>query len=128
MEVCRDDPPMRVKKLDRTFGVCTVVDNPGSLGHAEYRCRPCAHVWKEGGCVKGAACTYCHICGEADFRAYQSIKKAWKKSSKVKNSGVPGSGDVANLIAYITVDGVSRLGEGNTSPDSDDAASSVDSR
>ena len=51
----------------------------GSAGHAHGTCRPCAHAWRPAGCCKGLACTFCHLCGESDFKAFRSLGKAEKE-------------------------------------------------
>lgn len=61
-------PALSASELDTA-----VSDLPslGSADHASATCRPCAHSWRGSGCLKGAACAYCHICGGADFQAYK---------------------------------------------------------
>ena len=45
----------------------------GSAQHFNRACRPCAHIWRPKGCSKGLRCTYCHLCGEDEWRAYKRI-------------------------------------------------------
>mmetsp|Transcript_4059 Transcript_4059/g.11022 ORF Transcript_4059/g.11022 Transcript_4059/m.11022 type:complete len:396 (-) Transcript_4059:151-1338(-) len=54
----------------------------GSLGHAEGTCRPCAHSWKPGGCVKGFSCTFCHLCSEDDFRRTRKDRASYFRAQK----------------------------------------------
>jgi len=51
----------------------------GSLQHWSGDCRPCAHSWRPGGCSKGEACTYCHLCGELELVAH---RRKWKKKRR----------------------------------------------
>jgi hypothetical protein len=51
----------------------------GSAAHARGQCAPCAHSWRPNGCSKGKECTFCHICGEKEFRDLVEKKKLNKR-------------------------------------------------
>jgi len=54
----------------------------GSAGHRVGRCKPCAFVWKEGGCSNGTDCPFCHLCGPSERRNRKKERKAqWQKVS-----------------------------------------------
>mmetsp|Transcript_25331 Transcript_25331/g.72240 ORF Transcript_25331/g.72240 Transcript_25331/m.72240 type:complete len:540 (-) Transcript_25331:71-1690(-) len=59
----------------------------GSAGHALGNCKACAHVWKPGGCAKGAECTFCHLCDEEDFKQRRRDKLSRLKAEKVRRRG-----------------------------------------
>mmetsp|Transcript_154461 Transcript_154461/g.375014 ORF Transcript_154461/g.375014 Transcript_154461/m.375014 type:complete len:132 (+) Transcript_154461:109-504(+) len=43
---------------------------PGEVNsHQAGTCRPCGFFWRPGGCAKGAACTFCHICKPNHLKA-----------------------------------------------------------
>merc|ERR1719215_791044 len=46
----------------------SVFPSIGSMGHHNRACRPCAHVWKAAGCSKGRNCSFCHLCGQKEFK------------------------------------------------------------
>lgn len=69
----------------------------GSAGHYNGTCRPCAWEPKAGGCSKGSACNFCHLCeeGEVKKRKKQRIvalreSRARKKLEKSKIALPPG--------------------------------------
>lgn len=59
----------------------------GSVGHALRNCKACAHVWKPGGCAKGAECTFCHLCDEEDFKQMRRDKLSRLKAEKARRRG-----------------------------------------
>eukprot|EP00931_Biecheleriopsis_adriatica_P072416 TRINITY_DN4667_c0_g1_i1.p1 TRINITY_DN4667_c0_g1~~TRINITY_DN4667_c0_g1_i1.p1 ORF type:complete len:520 (+),score=86.93 TRINITY_DN4667_c0_g1_i1:45-1562(+) len=63
----------------------------GSVAHAEGTCKPCAHNWKPGGCVKGFDCTFCHLCEGDDFRRRrkEKLKKLKAERGQKKGAGQP---------------------------------------
>eukprot|EP00928_Gymnodinium_smaydae_P055213 TRINITY_DN38807_c0_g1_i1.p1 TRINITY_DN38807_c0_g1~~TRINITY_DN38807_c0_g1_i1.p1 ORF type:complete len:317 (+),score=57.72 TRINITY_DN38807_c0_g1_i1:121-1071(+) len=61
----------------------------GSAGHSTSTCRPCAHSWKPGGCSKGRACEFCHMCGEGEFRQKRKLRAVGRKN--------PGPNNVASV-------------------------------
>jgi len=64
------------------------VPSLGSAGHADGKCRPCAHNWRSTGCAKGADCSFCHVCDEEDFRAFRRLNKVTKEQ-KAAAQGSP---------------------------------------
>mmetsp|Transcript_129227 Transcript_129227/g.359868 ORF Transcript_129227/g.359868 Transcript_129227/m.359868 type:complete len:229 (+) Transcript_129227:121-807(+) len=58
----------------------------GAEGHEEGTCKPCAWFFKPGGCSKGPACKFCHMCGPDELKkrrkeryADLKAKTGWKK-------------------------------------------------
>jgi len=79
--------------------------HPGSLLHSQGLCRPCAHSWKPDGCSMGHACSFCHICGENEFRNYRFQKGgirsgATKKRMMNATSSVPSTENEAPLRGH----------------------------
>eukprot|EP00929_Paragymnodinium_shiwhaense_P090502 TRINITY_DN50698_c0_g1_i2.p1 TRINITY_DN50698_c0_g1~~TRINITY_DN50698_c0_g1_i2.p1 ORF type:complete len:173 (-),score=19.76 TRINITY_DN50698_c0_g1_i2:327-845(-) len=58
----------------------------GSAGHAEGRCRPCAHVFRSQGCARGALCQRCHLCTQEEFLEYRHRVKAWRAVRRARAS------------------------------------------
>jgi hypothetical protein len=46
----------------------------GSIGHARASCKPCAFVYTKG-CVSGARCRFCHLCGPDARKVHIQEKK-----------------------------------------------------
>lgn len=46
----------------------------GSAEHASSNCKPCAWVWKAGGCQSGHLCSYCHLCPEGELKSRKKSK------------------------------------------------------
>lgn len=46
----------------------------GSEGHSRGDCRPCAHNWRPGGCIKGFECTFCHSCESGALKRRKKLK------------------------------------------------------
>lgn len=46
----------------------------GSAEHGSGSCRPCAWVWKAGGCQSGHLCGYCHLCPEGELKSRKKSK------------------------------------------------------
>jgi len=57
----------------------------GSQSHQTGICKPCAFVWKAGGCANGVECPFCHLClpGERRRRKKQRFA-AWSKEALVQ--------------------------------------------
>jgi hypothetical protein len=62
-------PPMPSMQTQGNQGILSA----GSAGHNKGCCKPCAFLYKEGGCMSGALCKYCHLCppGEKQRRKRQ---------------------------------------------------------
>jgi len=58
----------------------------GAAGHYEGSCKPCAWNWRPGGCSKGEACEFCHLCEEGTFKQRRRQKinrlRAEEKAAK----------------------------------------------
>lgn len=64
----------------------------GSARHADGACTPCAHNWKSGSCYKGKGCTFCHLCGEKEYRRCRKDKvQRDRRYRKEKLRSNPGS-------------------------------------
>lgn len=48
----------------------------GSAAHQSRKCKPCAFVWKDGGCSTGVDCQFCHLCGPDEKRRRRKAKIA----------------------------------------------------
>jgi len=47
----------------------------GAEGHALQRCTPCAFLDSRKGCLRGSACTYCHLCEPGEKRRRLKAEK-----------------------------------------------------
>jgi len=47
----------------------------GSAGHRFRECKPCAFLDSKIGCVRGALCTYCHLCDPGEKKRRQKEKR-----------------------------------------------------
>eukprot|EP00929_Paragymnodinium_shiwhaense_P122176 TRINITY_DN9479_c0_g1_i2.p1 TRINITY_DN9479_c0_g1~~TRINITY_DN9479_c0_g1_i2.p1 ORF type:complete len:199 (-),score=41.53 TRINITY_DN9479_c0_g1_i2:268-864(-) len=54
--------------------------SPGSAGHGQGTCIPCAFFWKDAGCSNGQNCVFCHLCGPQEKKRRQQQKKKMLKS------------------------------------------------
>ena len=52
----------------------TGVPSLGSASHGTGLCRPCAWLWKPGGCQNGVECRHCHLCPEGELKARRKVK------------------------------------------------------
>ena len=50
------------------------VPSVGSASHGTGLCRPCAWLWKPGGCQNGSDCLHCHLCPEGELKARKKVK------------------------------------------------------
>mmetsp|Transcript_49741 Transcript_49741/g.100179 ORF Transcript_49741/g.100179 Transcript_49741/m.100179 type:complete len:151 (-) Transcript_49741:161-613(-) len=50
--------------------------------HSAGKCKPCAWVWKPGGCSNGWTCTYCHLCDPGELKSRRKEKIARLKAEK----------------------------------------------
>eukprot|EP00913_Durusdinium_trenchii_P026640 g24996.t1 len=50
------------------------VPSLGSAAHGTGLCRPCAWLWKPGGCQNGSECRHCHLCPEGELKARRKVK------------------------------------------------------
>lgn len=64
-----------------------VLPSAGSAGHHGGRCKPCAFVWKEGGCANGVECIFCHLCDPCERRNRKKERKSAVQSGE-KRRGV----------------------------------------
>jgi len=58
--------------------------NGADLHHLS-QCKPCAWYWREKGCVEGASCPFCHLCGRLEFKSRRkllNLKISAEKSAK----------------------------------------------
>eukprot|EP00928_Gymnodinium_smaydae_P015333 TRINITY_DN1565_c0_g2_i1.p1 TRINITY_DN1565_c0_g2~~TRINITY_DN1565_c0_g2_i1.p1 ORF type:complete len:255 (+),score=38.26 TRINITY_DN1565_c0_g2_i1:100-864(+) len=53
----------------------------GSEGHAAATCKPCAWVWRPGGCANATECWFCHLCEDGTI---QRIRKDRLKQVKAR--------------------------------------------
>jgi len=56
--------------------VAPLLPSIGSDGHETGQCRPCAWLYKPGGCRNGAQCAHCHLCPEGEIKARKKDKVA----------------------------------------------------
>lgn len=65
----------------------------GSQGHHVGRCRPCAFVWKDEGCLAGIECQFCHLCdsGEKKRRAKEKRHMVKLRHAIAKGLNLPAS-------------------------------------
>ena len=50
------------------------VPSLGSQAHGTGLCRPCAWLWKPGGCQNGFECRHCHLCPDGELKARRKVK------------------------------------------------------
>eukprot|EP00928_Gymnodinium_smaydae_P039128 TRINITY_DN26802_c0_g1_i1.p1 TRINITY_DN26802_c0_g1~~TRINITY_DN26802_c0_g1_i1.p1 ORF type:complete len:356 (+),score=82.50 TRINITY_DN26802_c0_g1_i1:93-1160(+) len=76
-------------------GDAPVLPSVGSAEHNTGRCKPCAFVYREDGCMNGEACEFCHLCeqGEKRRRAKARIaaRAALAAAAKSKNLATAGA-------------------------------------
>mmetsp|Transcript_43083 Transcript_43083/g.109499 ORF Transcript_43083/g.109499 Transcript_43083/m.109499 type:complete len:512 (-) Transcript_43083:565-2100(-) len=65
------------------------IKTPGSQLHGTGECRPCAWLYKPGGCQNGAECRHCHLCPEGEIKARKKNKVDTIKGSKEKLESSP---------------------------------------
>jgi len=63
----------------------------GAEGHEDGTCKPCGFNWKPGGCNKGVACQFCHMCGPDELRKRKSERHAFLKAKKQESRGLHGT-------------------------------------
>ena len=56
------------------LAAATGVPSIGSASHGTGLCRPCAWLWKPGGCQNGEQCRHCHLCPEGELKARRKVK------------------------------------------------------
>lgn len=71
----------------------------GSATHHTGGCRPCAWIWRPGGCSSGADCTHCHLCPEGELKARKKAKEASRKESH-RGNGTPSSSGEQQVSGY----------------------------
>ena len=54
----------------------------GAEHHEEGRCRPCAWHWREGGCINGVSCQFCHLCREGKLLASMKDRKKTTRQAR----------------------------------------------
>lgn len=71
----------------------------GSAEHALGSCRPCAWVWKAGGCQSGHLCSYCHLCPEGELKSRKKSKLVFLRLGLETPKASPGgSTKAADLL------------------------------
>lgn len=87
----------------------------GSAEHASGGCRPCAWVWKAGGCQSGHLCIYCHLCPEGELKSRKKSKLVMMRlgldTPKASSGGSSKAADMLTAPGFCLGD-VSR-GEGS---------------
>jgi len=64
---------------------CAVPGASWSVGaeeHEDGACKPCGWNWKLGGCSKGIACVFCHMCGPDELKKRRAERLATLKEKK----------------------------------------------
>lgn len=70
----------RVVRLAPALGSAENLPRPeglpsrGSAQHEMGKCKPCAFVHRPAGCVEGATCRFCHLCGAGEKKQRQKQK------------------------------------------------------
>lgn len=65
----------------------------GAVLHASGDCKPCARSWKPKGCVQGASCPCCHLCGIDEFKRYRKNRLAGLRANRAKRKNKNGATD-----------------------------------
>lgn len=55
----------------------------GSAGHIEGRCKPCAFLHREEGCLGGELCSFCHLCPPGEKKRRKQQKHAIRRLAGV---------------------------------------------
>lgn len=87
-----------VPSLDQLWAQGTELPTPGSAGHNEGTCSPCAWYWKEDSCTRGDDCQYCHLCGPGEIK---SRRKAKKDQLRLISIGSAGHADGTRQPCYF---------------------------
>lgn len=58
--------------------------NIGSSAHHLGRCKPCAFLYKDDGCLSGAKCLYCHLCPPGEKQRRKRVMRAMQRNAGLK--------------------------------------------
>jgi len=76
--------PMPLMDLRSTAQELWNLPSIGTFPHTvKKRCRPCVFIKTDTGCINGASCLFCHLCGREEKRK-RKIKDAQKKQTKMQ--------------------------------------------
>ena len=64
------------------------VPSKGSAAHGTGLCRPCAWLWKPGGCQNGAECRHCHLCPDGELKARRKVKAELARQESLEQERV----------------------------------------
>jgi len=74
------EPALPVLSLASLLGVPELgseeLPTRGSESHRTGTCKPCAFVWKQGGCNNGVECPFCHLCLPGERRRRKKQRSA----------------------------------------------------
>jgi len=59
----------------------------GSALHGSGNCNPCAHYWKERGCMLSFQCDHCHLCPAGELRRRKKEKQAVIRTARMRRGG-----------------------------------------
>lgn len=60
----------------------SLATSEGSRLHGTGMCRPCAWLWKVGGCKNGKDCRHCHSCPEGEIKRRRAVRLNTKRTSR----------------------------------------------
>jgi len=72
----------------------------GSTLHGTGACQPCAWIWKPSGCLRGEACSFCHLCSQGELKARKKAKHAVMRAQKTASPTVAKAA-VSGLAALV---------------------------
>lgn len=78
----------------------------GSALHSSGGCHPCAWFWKPGSCIKGPACSRCHLCPDGELKRRKKAKSVTGvcPSTKRETSSRTSLAETTREPAYVVCD------------------------
>mmetsp|Transcript_54734 Transcript_54734/g.127731 ORF Transcript_54734/g.127731 Transcript_54734/m.127731 type:complete len:613 (-) Transcript_54734:158-1996(-) len=77
----------------------STVPSVGSAEHGTGRCRPCAWLWRPGGCENGAECRHCHLCPEGEIKARRKVKAETARLEQSEDLTTPMALSLAEMLS-----------------------------
>jgi len=102
---CSRDHAGPVRSTEQFVSEQTPSWSEGAQFHEHGYCRPCAWYCKPRGCENGAACTYCHMCGQDDLRsAAEGRRKARPRRHRQARPEINRNGTRVSLAEALSTD------------------------
>jgi len=70
-----DSDTAEAQQLSQEHSGATSVPSEGSKEHFNGKCEPCGFFHHRGGCAKGTACTFCHLCPPGSIEQQRKQKR-----------------------------------------------------